>query len=125
MNDFTILIQENKEIFRTMLNKFIEVIQGLVVYPDNMLVNLVKTKGLIFSQRVLLELMHKGLTRSKAYDLVQRCAMNSWKEGADFKQNLLSDKEVLKYLDRKDLDRIFVLDYYLRNVNKIFRKVGL
>jgi adenylosuccinate lyase len=108
-----------------MLNKFIEVISGLNVYPDNMLANLVKTHGLIFSQRVLLELMNKGLARPKAYDLVQRCAMKTWKEGSDFKENLLRDKKVVKYLTQKDLERIFDLDYYLRNVDKIFRKVGL
>lgn len=108
-----------------MLNKFIEVVTGLVVYPDNMLSNLVKTHGLIFSQRVLLELMNKGLARQKAYDLVQRCAMKSWKEGSDFKENLLKDKGVLRELNNKDLDKIFDLDYYLRNVTKIFHKVGL
>ena len=108
-----------------MLNKFIEVIQGLIVYPDHMLANLVKTKGLIFSQRVLLELMQRGLRRTRAYDLVQRCAMKAWKENIDFQEILLKDKEVSKYLARKDLERIFDLDYYLRNVSKIFRKVGL
>jgi adenylosuccinate lyase len=108
-----------------MLNKFFEVMDGLVVYPENMLANLVKTKGLIFSQRVLLELMHKGLARSQAYDLVQRCAMKTWKENLDFKEILLKDKTVSKYLTAKDVDRVFNLDYYLRYINKIFRKVGL
>jgi adenylosuccinate lyase len=108
-----------------MLHKFMEVMEGLVVYPDNMLENLVKTRGLIFSQRVLLELMQKGLTRSKAYDLVQRSAMKSWRENLDFKEVLLKNKELIRYLQKKDLDKIFDLDYYLRNVNKIFRKVGL
>jgi adenylosuccinate lyase len=108
-----------------MLHKFIEVIEGLNVYPVNMAANLVRTHGLIFSQRVLLELMRKGLPRQKAYDLVQRCAMSSWKNGSDFKENLLEDKEVAGYLDKKALDEIFDLNYYLRNVNRIFRKVGL
>ena len=108
-----------------MLNKFIEVIQGLSVYPENMLANLVRTHGLIFSQRVLLELMDKGLKRQKAYDLVQRCAMKSWKDGSDFKNNLLADAEVTRHLTKKELDKIFDLDYYLRNVNKIFKRVGL
>lgn len=108
-----------------MLNKFIEVIEGLKVYPENMLANLVKTKGLIFSQRVLLELMDRGLARFKAYDLVQRCAMKTWQQGVDFKESLLKDKGVMRYLRKKDLDKIFDLDYYLRNVNRIFRKVGL
>jgi adenylosuccinate lyase len=108
-----------------MLNKFIFVIEGLNVYPENMLANLVRTHGLIFSQRVLLKLMEKGLSRTKAYDIVQGCAMKSWKQGSDFKQNLLQDKTVLKYLTQKDLDKVFDLDYYLRHVNRIFRKVGL
>jgi adenylosuccinate lyase len=108
-----------------MLNKFIEVIDGLKVYPENMLSNLVRTRGLIFSQRVLLTLMVKGLARQKAYDLVQRCAMKTWKDGSDFKHNLAQDKDIARYFNKKELEQIFDLDYYLRNVNKIFRKVGL
>lgn len=116
MPDSTILLDY-------MLNKFIEVIDGLLIYPENMLNNLVKTKGLMFSQRVLLELMDKGLGRLEAYDLVQRCAMQVWKENVDFKETLLIDSGVSKYLTKGDLDRIFDLDYYLRNVNKIFSRV--
>ena len=108
-----------------MLNKFIYVVDGLLVYPENMMANLIRTKGLIFSQRVLLELMERGLPRMKAYDFVQRCAMRSWRERLDFKILLLQDKDVPKYLTKKDLDRIFNLDYYLRNVDRIFRKAGL
>ncbi|MFC1674458.1 adenylosuccinate lyase [Candidatus Omnitrophota bacterium] len=108
-----------------MLNKFIEVISGLMVYPDNMLSNLVRTHGLIFSQRVLVELMNKGLPRAKAYDLVQGCAMKSWKEGSDYKNNLLKDKKVTRYLEPKEIEKIFDLDYYLRNTNRIFRRLGL
>jgi adenylosuccinate lyase len=108
-----------------MLHKFIQVIDGLQVYPDNMLKNLARTHGLIFSQRVLLTLMDKGLERMKAYDLVQRCAMKSWKDGSDFKANLSEDKDVSRYLNRRELDKIFDLDYYLRNVKKIFDRVGL
>ncbi|MEW6102129.1 MAG: adenylosuccinate lyase [Candidatus Omnitrophota bacterium] len=108
-----------------MLNKFIEVIKGLQVYPANMLTNLARTHGLIFSQRVLIELMNKGLARTKAYDLVQRSAMKSWKDGSDFKANLIKDKEVSRYLSRKELDKVFDLDYYLRNVNKIFKRLKL
>jgi len=120
-----VIMPDSTVLLDYMLNKFIEVIDGLIVYPDNMLRNLVKTKGLIFSQRVLLELMDRGLTRQKAYDIVQRCAMKTWRQTIDFKEVLLKDKGVLRYLRREDLDRIFDLDYYLRNVNKIFKKVGL
>ena len=107
------------------INKFIEVVSGLKVYPDNMLANLAKTRGLIFSQRVLIALMNKGLARPCAYDLVQKAAMHTWKGTGNFKDNLLSIPQVAKYLSVKELDKIFDLDYYLRNVNKIFKKVGL
>ncbi len=108
-----------------MLNKFIEVVNGMKVYPDNMLSNLAKTRGLIFSQRVLIALMNKGLSRPKAYDLVQAAAMHTWKGAGNFKDNLLALPQAAKYLSAKELDKIFDLDFYLRNVNKIFTKVGL
>jgi adenylosuccinate lyase len=120
-----IIMPDSTIILDYMLNKFIDVIEGITVYPDNMLSNLVKTKGLIFSQRVLLALMDKGLIRTRAYDLVQRCAMKAWKENIDLKSTLLEDNEVSRHLSENDLDRIFDLDYYLRNVNKIFKRVGL
>ncbi|MBU4303625.1 MAG: adenylosuccinate lyase [Candidatus Omnitrophica bacterium] len=108
-----------------MLNKFMEVVSGMKVYPDNMLANLGKTRGLIFSQRVLIALMNKGLGRTKAYDLVQQAAMQTWKGAGNFKDNLLSLPGSAKYLSAKELDKLFDLDFYLRNVNKIFAKVGL
>lgn len=120
-----VIIPDSTIVLDYMLHKFIEVLDGLVVHPDNMLANLVKTHGLIFSQRVLLELMNKDLGRTKAYDLVQRCAMKAWKENSDFKQTLLQNKEVVRHLSEKELTRIFDLNYYLRHVNKIFRRVGL
>ena len=108
-----------------MLNKFIQVMEGLNVYPEHMMANIIRTHGLIFSQRVLLSLMKKGLPRTKAYDLVQRSAMRTWKEGIDFRDSLLLDPAVLKYLNEKELDNIFDLNYYLRKVSKIFKRVGL
>jgi adenylosuccinate lyase len=120
-----VILPDSTLVLDYMLNKFIQVLQGLVVHPDNMLANLVRTKGLIFSQRVLLELMHKGLARQKAYDLVQRCAMKSWQQGLDFKETLLKDKEASRYLQKRDLEKIFDLDYYLRYVDRIFKRVGL
>jgi adenylosuccinate lyase len=108
-----------------MLHKFIAVIDGMSVYPENMLANLVKTKGLIFSQRILLSLMEKGLSRSRAYELVQRNAMECWQGTRDFKTLLLADPGVRRYLNPHELDRVFDLDYYLRNTDRIFKKVGL
>jgi len=108
-----------------MLNKFIQVIDGLLVYPDNMMANLIRTKGLIFSQRVLVTLMDKGMKRQPAYDLVQKNAMSVWQRSLDFKQALLNDKQVSRFLNKQELDKIFSLDYYLRNVKKIFNRLGL
>ncbi len=108
-----------------MLNKFIEVVSGMKVYPENMLANLAKTRGLIFSQRALIALMNKGMERNKAYDLVQQAAMQTWKGSGNFKDNLLALPQAAKYLSAKELDKLFDLNFYLRNVNKIFVKVGL
>src|SRR3989338_6830498 len=107
------------------LNKFSEVIKGLQVYPENMLRNLIRTKGLIFSQRLLLTLMDKGLKRSTAYDLVQALAMKSWEEKLNFKDLVSRDKGLANYLNAKEIESCFELDYYLRNINKIFKKIGL
>jgi adenylosuccinate lyase len=120
-----VIIPDSTIVLDYMLNKFIQVLEGLTVYPDNMLVNLVKTRGLIFSQRVLLALMEKGLRRSLAYDMVQRAAMKTWKENLQFKEALSQDPQVSKYLSASQLDKIFDLDYYLRNVEKIYKRVGL
>jgi len=120
-----IIIPDSTLALDYMLNKFIQVIEGLNVYPEHMMANLIKTRGLIFSQRVLLALMEKGLARPAAYDLVQRSAMYTWKEEIDFKDALMLDPKVLKILSEKELDKIFDLNYYLRNVNKIFNRVGL
>lgn len=120
-----IIIPDSCILLDYMLNKFIKVVEGLVVYPENMLENLVKTKGLIFSGRLLVELMQKGLNRTQAYDLVQRCAMKGWQEKIDFKDSLIKDKQILKYFTARELDRIFDLDFFLRHVDKIFKKVGL
>jgi adenylosuccinate lyase len=108
-----------------MLHKFTQVVEGMSVYPTAMMANVIKTKGLIFSQRVLIALMEKGLSRPKAYDFVQRCAMKTWQEGIDFRSTLLMDKDMVRYLTAEELDEIFDLNYYLRNVKTIFRKVGL
>ena len=120
-----VIIPDSNLALDYMLNKFIEVVSGMKVYPDNMRSNLAKTRGLIFSQRVLIALMNKGLARSVAYDLVQEAAMQTWKGTGNFKDNLLAVPGAAKYLSAQDLDKIFDLDFYLRNVNKIFSKVGL
>ncbi|HQJ16065.1 MAG TPA: adenylosuccinate lyase, partial [Candidatus Omnitrophota bacterium] len=120
-----IIIPDSTIILDYMINKFIEVINGFQVHTDRMLENLVRTRGLIFSQRVLLALMDKGLERMAAYDLVQRAAMKTWSGGLDFRTNLMADQQVRKHLSEKEMDRIFDLEYYLRNVNTIYKRLGI
>ncbi len=120
-----VIIPDSTLVLDYMLQKFIYVIKGLVVYPQNMLANLAKTKGLLFSQRVLLALMEKGFSRPQAYDIVQRAAMKTWKTSINFKDALLGEKQIKRAFSRKDLDKLFSLTYYLRNVDKIYKKVGI
>lgn len=108
-----------------MLHKFIQVLEGLLAYPASMEANLDRTHGLIFSQRALIALMNTGLSRPAAYDLVQRCAMKTWAQGRSFRQNLRDDPAVSARLSPAELDKIFDLTYYLRNINVIFRRLGL
>ena len=107
-----------------MLVKTKNLIKKLIVYPERMKENINRTRGLIFSQRVMLALVDKGAAREKAYQIVQRNAMEVWKNG-DFKELLHRDEEVQKYLIASELDECFDLSYYLRHVNKIFERFGL
>jgi len=95
------------------------------VYPEHMKRNLGVTKGLIFSQRVMLALVDKGLSRQTAYGMVQRNAMKSWKEELSFFDLLKDDAEVVKYLPEKELKKIFDYQYFVRHVDEVFQRVGL
>jgi adenylosuccinate lyase len=108
-----------------MLHKMIQVIKGMAVFPDRMMTNLQMTKGLIFSQPVMLKLVEKGLTREQAYQLVQRNAMKVWENGREFKEILKTDTALVKHLSQKDIDLICNLENRLKNVNYIFNKLEL
>jgi adenylosuccinate lyase len=107
------------------LQKVIGLIDGLVVYPERMLENLGATKGLIFSGQLLLALTNKGLAREDAYELVQRNAMRVWDEGRDFRELVKADSDIQKNLSDEEIDRVFSLEHYLRNVDAIYRRVGI
>ena len=108
-----------------MLYKMIDIISNLLVYPEKMKHNMERTNGLIFSQRVLLALVDKGLTREKAYELVQRNAMECWQTGKSFKDILKSDEDVMKIITPEELDDLFKYDYYLRHIDEIYSRFGL
>ena len=101
------------------------IIRGLRVYPERMWQNMESTHGLLFSQRVLLALIEKGISRESAYDLVQRNAMRGWDEERDFRELLKSDADVTSYLSPDELNGLFDYGYYLRYVEETFRRIGL
>jgi adenylosuccinate lyase len=105
------------------LARLTSVIKKLVVYPDNMIKNMNKFKGLIMSQRVLLALTQAGLSREDAYKLVQRNAMKVWEEGKDFKTELINDPEVSKVLTKDEIEEKFDLGYHTKHVDTIFKRV--
>ncbi len=108
-----------------MLCKTTEMIKSLLVYPERMAENLQRSHGLVFSQRVLLALIEKGLTREKAYALVQRNAMESWSKGRDFPDLLKADPEVTGNLPPGEIEKLFDYNHYLKNIDVIYRRFGL
>ncbi|KAB0668375.1 adenylosuccinate lyase [Oryzomonas sagensis] len=98
-------------------------IKNLVVYPKNMLDNLNKMKGLVFSQKILLDLTQAGVSREAAYRMVQRNAMKVWEQGKDFQQELLADQDVVGALGEAKIRESFDLNYHLKHVNTIFKRV--
>lgn len=108
-----------------MINKFADVIRNLVVHPDNMMNNIQRSSGIIFSQRVLLELIEKGLTRVEAYNMVQKISMASRDEKISFKEALLRDDSVRNTLSESEIENCFDLGYHAKYVDRIFKKVGI
>ncbi len=107
----------------TMLNKLNLLLDGMIVYPDNMLENIEKTNGLIFSQKIMLELTEAGMKREDAYLAVQRAAMKCWKEKEQFMDLLLAEPKVRGALSKERIEESFDLTYYLRHVDDIFKTV--
>src|SRR6187455_1573996 len=106
-----------------MLRRFTRIVAGMVVYPERMRENLERSRGVVFSGSVLLELAERGVSREQAYEWVQRNAMRSYEERRDFKELLLQDKDVMKVLSPAEIERAFSLDGQLRNVDAIFTRV--
>ena len=106
-----------------MLNRFNEIVQNLVVHEKNMLRNADRFGGIVFSQKVLLELVEKGLTRENAYKIVQRNALDAFENDGDFKANLMKDEEVTKHLSVEEIDKIFDKQAFLKNINEIYKRI--
>jgi adenylosuccinate lyase len=106
-----------------MLRRFTRIVSGMVVYPERMRENLERSRGVVFSGTVLLELARRGISREQAYEWVQRNAMRSFHEGQDFKTLLLADADLVKVLPPAEIEKAFDLNDQLRNVDAIFGRV--
>lgn len=120
-----VIIPDSTILLDYMLQNTSWIMENLVIYPEKMQANLEQSRGLIFSQRVLLALMEKGVARTESYDLVQRAAARVWDTDLNFKDVLLNEAAVRKHLSAREIEDCFDLDFYLRNVDKIFKQVGL
>jgi len=108
-----------------MLQKFKGVMQELVVNEERMQENLERTHGLIFSQRLMLALVEKGLRREKAYELAQRNALIAWQEGTDYRELISADQEITDYLNEKELTKVFAWQAYLKELDYIYNRTGV
>lgn len=120
-----IIIPDSCILLDYMLEKFTAIVAGLVLYEDNMMENINLTRGLVFSQELMLSLVNKGMLREDAYRLVQGNAMQSWEEKLDFEELVLRDAEIMKFITPAEIDIIFDLKIYTNNVDYIFRRCGL
>lgn len=120
-----IILPDATELLDYMLNRFKGILDNLVVYPETMLANIYRTKGVIFAQRVMNALIGKGLSREQAYDTVQPIAMRAWTEGLDYQTLLKESVDVMGKLSVEELESCFTLDYYFKNVDYIFGRVGI
>ncbi|GAB1612988.1 adenylosuccinate lyase [Mammaliicoccus lentus] len=107
------------------LNRFTNIIDRLTVYPENMKKNIDKTFGLIYSQRVMLTLINKGMVREEAYDIVQPKAMESWETQTPFRTLVEQDSRITELLDTKELDECFDENHHLNQVDTIFKRAGI
>ena len=106
-----------------MIHRMVNVLRNLCVYPENMKRNLEKSKGAIFSQRVLLRLVDKGLSRDLAYRIVQRHALKAQRDGGDLMRELQQDPQAHPYLSSREIEEMWDISHYLRNVDRIFNRV--
>lgn len=120
-----VILPDSTILLNYMLDKFIKIMQNLLVYPENMLKNINKTHGLVFSQRALLALVDKGISRERAYELVQRNALEAWHSSQDFQELLLADSEVSDLLNLAEIKALFNFDYHLAQIDTVFKRFGL
>ena len=105
------------------LNRLTNILKNMTVYPKKMLDNLNISNGLIFSQRVMLELIKHGFSREKAYSIVQKNVQNSWKKNVPFFESLSQDSLINKKISNKELKKMFDLNYHIKRIDVIYRRI--
>lgn len=120
-----VIIPDSCILLDYMLHLFINVMENLNVHADNMRQNLNKTLGLVFSQRILLALVDKGILRETAYEWVQRDALHAWQTKTDFEYMVLQDQDIMNHLTKDEVDNLFDYDYHTRYIDFIFERAGL
>jgi adenylosuccinate lyase len=120
-----IILPDSSTLLDYMLTKLTELVEGLQVYPERMEQNLNSSKGLYFSQSILLALTRKGAERQSAYEAVQRAAMKTWKGNGSFAANAKAEPEITARLSKEEIDALCSLDVHLRHVDETFRGLGL
>ena len=118
-----IIIPDSTILIDYMLNKVANLIDKLLVYPEDMKKNLDKMGGLIYSEGILLELVKSGITREEAYKMVQRISMKIWDKGGDFKESILNDREIMKHISPAMIEKVFSISHHLKNIDFIFKRV--
>ena len=118
-----IIVPDSFIVLDHMIRRFTRIVSGMVVYPQRMTENLERSRGVVFSGTVLLELARRGISREQSYEWVQRNAMRAFHENRDFKDLLLADADVTRVLSRADIERAFDLDEQLKHVDGIFERV--
>jgi adenylosuccinate lyase len=120
-----IILPDATILLNYMLNRFGGIVENLTVFPENMKRNMTRTFGLIYSQRVLLTLIDKGMKREEAYDLVQSKAMQAWESQVQFKELIESEETIRTTLSQEEIDECFDYHHHMKNVDTIFERVGI
>ncbi|MDS1029015.1 adenylosuccinate lyase [Bacillota bacterium LX-D] len=120
-----IILPDSTILLDYMLAKFNNIMENLVVYPEDMRSNLEKTLGLVFSQRVMLALVNKGILREDAYQWVQRNALQAWQTKTEFKKLVLADQDIMNKLTQDEIEDLFDYNYHLKQIDYIFKRAGI
>lgn len=118
-----VIIPDSNIVLDFMIHRLKGVVANLVIYPENMAANLAASRGLVFSQSLLLALVRRGLSRDEAYRLTQRAAMQVWEQGGTFRERVLADPDIAEILPRAELEELFDLKHHLRHVDALFQRV--